>query len=251
VKRRTLTRFRAIARIKVFAFSSVAKGFPMNRFTWLAVCSTLLLACSSARAAEISGEYLEARSCDVYTGPCFANSQAGLAGREALMAWKVDDGKWNGVRLCGLGVAVVLNAESTLGEDGVFPMTAGQIKSVILVDQKASKEQQAALIDFARKSAKGVIGTVQTVKSVPLSLSNDHLAGKGVFKAGDLAAIETRALQNSDRCCSNESCYYQPLSKVENSSPAYAKTLKYTGDSLDSQWELHNIRSAMLATFER
>jgi hypothetical protein len=130
-------------------------------------------------------------------------------------------------------------------------MAAGEIKSVILVDQKANKEQQAALVDFARHSAKGVLGTVQTVKSVPLSLSNDHLAGKGVFKAGDLASIETRALKQSDRCCSNESCYYQPLSKVENSSPAYAKTLKYTGDGLDSQWELHNIRSAMLATFER
>jgi hypothetical protein len=223
----------------------------MNRFTCLAACSALLLVCSSVQAAEISGEYLEARSCDVYTGPCFANSQVGLAGREALMAWKVDDGQWKGVNLCGLGVAVVLNAESTLGEDGVFPMAAGEIKSVILVDQKANKQQHAALVDFARHSAKGVLGKVQTVKSVPLSLSNDHLAGKGVFKAGDLAAIETRALQKSDRCCSNESCYYQPLSKVDNSSPAYAKTLKYTGDGLDSQWELHNIRSAMLATFER
>jgi hypothetical protein len=223
----------------------------MSRFTCLAACSAVLLVGSAARAAEISGEYLEARSCDVYTGPCFANSQVGLAGREALMAWKVDDGQWNGVKLCGLGVAVVLNSESTLGTDGVFPMTAGEIKSVILVDQKADKRQQAALVDFARHSAKGVLGKVQTVKSVALSLKNDHLAGKGIFKAGDLAAIETRALQKADRCCSNESCYYQPLAKVENSSPAYAKTLKYTGDGLDSQWELHNIRSAMLATFER
>jgi len=223
----------------------------MSRLALLAACFALLLVCPPVRAAEISGEYLEARSCDVYTGPCFANSQAGLAGREAVMAWKVDDGQWKGVRLCGLGVAIVLNAESTLGEDGVFPMAAGEIKSVILVDQKANKQQREALIDFVRHSANAVIGSVQTVKSVPLSLTNDHLAGKGVFKAGNLAAIETRALQKSDRCCSNESCYYQPLAKVENSSPAYAKTLTYTGDGLDSQWELHNIRSAMLGTFER
>jgi hypothetical protein len=223
----------------------------MNRLSWLGACSVALLVCSSAQAAEISGEYLEARSCDVYTGPCFANSQAGLAGREALMAWKVDAGQWKGVRLNGLGVAVVLNAESTLGEDGVFPMTAGEIKSVILVDQRANAQQRDALIDFVRSAATNVIGDVQTVKSVPLSLSNDHLAGKGVFKAGNLASIETRALQQSDRCCSNESCYYQPLSKVENSSPAFANTLEYKGDGLDSQWELHNIRSAMLATFER
>jgi hypothetical protein len=223
----------------------------MTRLFWLGASCLLLLVSSSARAAEISGEYLEARSCDVYTGPCFANSQVGLAGREALLAWKVDDGQWKGVRLTGLGVAVVLNAEGTLGEDGVFPMNAGEIKSVILVDQKATAQQRAALIDFVRHAATNVIGDIQTVKSVPLSLTNDHLAGKGVFKAGNLAAIETRALQQADRCCSNESCFYQPLAKVENSSPAFANTLTYTGDGLDSKWELHNIRSAMLATFER
>ena len=43
---------------------------------------------------EISGEYLEARSCDVFTGPCFANGDIGLNGREAVMAWKVDAGKF-------------------------------------------------------------------------------------------------------------------------------------------------------------
>ena len=46
-----------------------------------------------AGAGEISGSYLETRTCQVYTGPCFANAETALAGREALMAWKIDEGK--------------------------------------------------------------------------------------------------------------------------------------------------------------
>ena len=89
----------------------------------VSACVVVLLACSAARGSEISGEYLEARTCDVFTGPCFANSQMGSAGREAVLAWKVDAGTWKGVPVSGLGIAAILNAEGTLGYDGVFPMT--------------------------------------------------------------------------------------------------------------------------------
>jgi hypothetical protein len=223
----------------------------MRSLCSLGACACLLFACSTAKSAEISGEYLEARSCDVYTGPCFANGQMGSAGKEALMAWKVDEGQWKGVKLAGMGVALVLNAEGTLGYDGVFPMRAGQIKSIILVDEKATAAQQAALVDFVKETAKDLIGKVQTVKRSPISLSNDHLAGCGVFKAGDLAQIETRGLRKGDCTCSNESNFYLPLARVDNSSAAYAKTLSYAGEDLDSRWSLHNIRSAYLATFAR
>ena len=38
-------------------------------------------------AAEVlKGDYLETRTCDVYTGPCFANGQVGLCGNDAMMA---------------------------------------------------------------------------------------------------------------------------------------------------------------------
>src|ERR1700686_3222797 len=134
----------------------------------IGACAAILLTCSAAGAGQISGEYLEARSCDVFTGPCFANAQMGSAGKEAVMAWKVDEGRWQGVPVAGLGVAVVLNSEGTLGYDGVFPMKAGAVKSVILVDEKATARQQTALIDFVKHTAHDVLGSVQTVKRVPI-----------------------------------------------------------------------------------
>ena len=63
----------------------------------VAACAFLGLLSGVVQAAQISGEYLEARSCDVYTGPCFANAEMDLAGKEALMAWRVEQGSWKGV----------------------------------------------------------------------------------------------------------------------------------------------------------
>lgn len=215
-----------------------------------AVCALFGLAVP-VQAAGITGEYLEARTCDVYTGPCFANAQMGLAGKEAVMAWKVDEGSWKGVSLNGLGVALVVNAESTLGFDGVFPMQAGQIRSVILVDQSADAKQREALVSFVKENAKDLAGSVKHVQAVPISLSNDHLEGRGVFKAGELAKIETRALKKGDCVCTNESVFYKPLTDVENFHPAYANTLSYQGKGLNNTWTSKNIRSAFLATFRR
>ena len=41
----------------------------------------------------VVGQYLEARTCDVWTGPCFANGEINLRGEHAVMAWAVQRGK--------------------------------------------------------------------------------------------------------------------------------------------------------------
>ena len=92
---------------------------------------------------------------------------------------------------------------------------------------------------------------ISEVKLVPMTLENDHLAGKGVFQAGDVAKIETRALKKGDCVCTNELVFYQPLTKIENASPAYSRTLSYTGDGLDVKFTTNGKRSAFLGTFRK
>ncbi len=208
-------------------------------------------AAAACPAAQIQGEYLEARSCDVYTGPCFANAEMDLAGKEAVMAWRVEEGRWDDVDLAGLGVAVVATSEKTMGDTGVFKMKAGRIRSVILVDERASSEQQAALIAFAKSSAKDYTKDVRDVLLVPMSLENDHVDGKGVFQAGDVARIETRSLKKGDCVCTNEMVFYQPLTKIENARPAYSRTMSYTGTGLDAKFTTNSKRSAFLGTFRK
>ncbi len=223
----------------------------MRIVQFLAAGLAVMLAVTTASAATITGEYLEARTCDVYTGPCFANGEMDLAGKEAIMAWKVDEGSWNGVSLNGLGAALIVTAERTLGDDGVFGMKPGHVKSVILVDEKATKEQQQALVSFVKDSAKDLTKDVVKVQITSIKLENDHLSGKGVFKAGELAEIKTRALMECDCVCSNEIVYYQPLNDVENFRPAYSLTLSFQGKALDNRFRHNETRSAFMATFRR
>jgi hypothetical protein len=202
-------------------------------------------------APRISGDYLEARTCDVYTGPCFANGEIGLTGHEAVMAWKVDEGAWAGRDLKGLCVALVVKANDTLGFGGTFTSNPDVIKSVLLTDAKATPEQAAALVQFVKDQAPSLTREIQKVQSAPLSLTNDFVSGKGKFTAGTVAKIETRGLKGSDCVCSNESVIYPPLSKVENVKAAYTVDMTYAGTGLNSQWSTINKRSAFLATFAR
>jgi hypothetical protein len=212
--------------------------------------STLvLLAAIPASAANIEGEYLEARSCDVYTGPCFANAEMDIAGRDALMAWKVDSGSFNGVSLNGLGAALILNSERTLGDDGIFGMKPGKIRSVLLVDEKATKEQREALVGFVKKVAKDYTQEIVRVQSAPMTLKNDHLEGAGTFQAGKLASIKTRELRDGDCVCTNEIVYYKPLTDVDNFHPVYSKEMSFQGQGLNNQWSYFGMRSAFQATF--
>jgi hypothetical protein len=226
--------------------------FRSLRWSCGAVLALIVSAVVAGDAApQISGEYLEARTCDVYTGPCFANGEIGLTGHEAVMAWKVDEGAWAGHDLKGLCVALVVKANDTLGFGGTFTSNPDVIKSVILTDAKATPDQAAALVRFVKDQAPALTREVQKVHSAPLAMSNDFVSGKGKFSAGGLAKIETRALKGSDCVCSNESVIYSPLTKVENAKAAYTVDMTYAGTGLNSTWTTINKRSAFLATFTR
>ena len=43
-------------------------------------------------ARGVSGNYIEARTADVFTGPCFANGEVEMNGKEAVFGWKIGSG---------------------------------------------------------------------------------------------------------------------------------------------------------------
>ena len=91
---------------------------------------------------DIRGDYVEARSADVYTGPCFANGEANQAGDLAVFGWSIGKGAWRGVSLDGLSVVGVVRASNTLGNvtDTPYP-----VKAVLIVDSRANARQALAL----------------------------------------------------------------------------------------------------------
>src|SRR5262249_47956522 len=101
----------------------------MIRLLNLLSITAALPAASVAVAGDLRGDYLEPRTCDVYTGPCFANGQVGLTGKDAIMAWNIERGSHEGVSLAGLKVVVVTTASDTLGFGGTLIFNAENIRS--------------------------------------------------------------------------------------------------------------------------
>jgi hypothetical protein len=213
------------------------------------LCAMLALVFSAAAwADDLKGDYLETRTCDVYTGPCFANGQGGLTGKDAIMAWSIDRGSYENVDLAGLKVVVVLNASDTLGFGGTLVSYPDPIRSVIIVDQGASNRQRDALVHFAVEHAKHS-GEVVKVVAAPIEMSLDHFDAVGTLRAGDYAEISTRKLHEGDCVCSNEATFYPPLCEVRNAVPAFTVEGQYSGPGLGTRWSNGHTRSAFLASF--
>ena len=215
--------------------------------------AVLLLACflvvaASVEAQQIRGDYIESRSTDVYVAQCFANGETGLTGNQALLAWHVQEGSWNGVKLDGLTVAAAVRARATLGDPYGEPYPA---QSVLMVDDAANAAQREALIALAKHQAGKLLDNVERVEYVPviLDVPDDPDKGHAVLRAGRLATIVTRPLNHHDHICGNETNYYPPLTKVEHATSAVALTDEFNGDGLGSQWSTHGRRSAYIGSF--
>jgi hypothetical protein len=199
-----------------------------------------------ASANGIRGDYLESRTSDVYTGPCFANAEVNLTGKKAVMAWRVREGSWQGVDLSGLAVVAVVKASATLGDPFADPQPA---RAVVVVDQKAKPEQQKALVDFARSAGGDLLAEVIRVDTAKIDTAFGTEPGYASVKAGDIVELKTRALNEGDHLCGNEVVYYPPLTAVSNAVPAYAVAHSFQGDGLNSKWKCPLKRSAFVAEF--
>ncbi|HVO96839.1 MAG TPA: DUF1326 domain-containing protein [Bryobacteraceae bacterium] len=198
---------------------------------------------------RLRGEYVEARTADIYTGPCFANSEVELTGNLAVLGWKIEKGSWEGVPLDGLSVVGVVHSESTLG-DFMHPDAVGA-RAVLIVDEKASAEQRLALAQFARKMGAGLLNDVVRTEARGIAFSTgDMHSREAKLVAGELAKVETRALAETDKICHNEEVWYKPLTQLDHAMAAYTVEQSYQGKGLDTTWSYPGKRSAYVGTFQ-
>ncbi len=212
-------------------------------------CVLLLALCTSAFGQQIRGDYIETRSADVYTGQCFANGEVNLVGDEAILAWHVQSGSWDGVPLNGLTVAAAVHANATLGDPYANPYPA---RAVLLVDDQATQQQKDALVAFAHQMGGELLRHAQQVIPAAMELAvNPERHGVALLRAGQFATVQTRPVNDKDHLCGNEVTFYPPLTQLTHSMPAVALTDSYRGPGLDVDWESHGRRSAFVGTFVR
>src|SRR5436853_5055458 len=136
---------------------------------------------ASDQSATVRGQYVEARTCDVFTGSCFANADTGLTGKNAVLAWKVESGTVGGTRIDGLGVVAVVAARETLGLKQAAPG-----KAIVIVDEKATAAQRDALVAFVKAQVGDLAHEVVDVRSAKVDLTICNCEGEScaTLKAG-------------------------------------------------------------------
>jgi hypothetical protein len=226
-----------------------------------AFCVALLcLGSGVASAGEIRGDYIEARTADVFTGPCFSNAEVFIYGNHAVMAWKVTEGSWKGVDLRGKCVAAAVNGTTTFSRD-----QADQATAVLIVDGAASSRERDALIDLAKTLAGARLSHIVSVTTAHMSLKLEEHSESGrdvahathdmpqtpraSFWAAGIAQIVTRSLDDRDHACGNETIAYPPLSKAVCTQPAFTLGHEFKGQGLDTRWDDPNCRSSFVGHF--
>jgi len=215
----------------------------------VAAFSTLAFAAETLPSHSVNGTYIEARTADVFTGPCFANGEVEMNGKEAVFGWKINAGKWQGVDLQGLSVVGVVRADHTLGN--VYE-PINEMRAVLIVDSRATAEQQAALRSFALKAGGDLFKNIVKVDTAPIefTIQNDNIhSAVAKLTAGSLAAIKTRAIVATDHTCGNEDAFYPPLNELDHAMPAYALEDEFQGSGLGETWKNGPRRSSFLGTF--
>src|SRR5438128_7549005 len=99
----------------------------------LVVLASPLATMSAGGKSSVSGEYVEARTAEVFTGGCIMGSEAETVGKNAVLAWKVNQGSFNGVALDGLSVVVAIAGDRNLGIEEIGGAKAAT-RSAVFVD---------------------------------------------------------------------------------------------------------------------
>ncbi len=199
----------------------------------------------------ISGAYVEARTAEVFTGGCIMNSEAETMGKQAVLAWKVDRGSFNGVSLDGLSVVAALSGDRNLGMTemgGAKP----SVRSVLYVDARANGAQQLALVAMANELSKGLVGMIVQVRPTTIAFADrggeiDVAAGPAGAAGSEVALDVSKHVTHDPTCGAMQ--WFHPFSTVDDAAIGMTATHTFTGASLGTKWSDPNRRSAFFGTF--
>jgi hypothetical protein len=220
----------------------------MPRAFVLSAITAVISACPALASERLRGTYVEARTCQVYTGPCFANGEVGSVGKDAIMAWNIERGSYAGTELSGRSVAVVIKASHTLGFRGLADAQSKQ--AIVIVDQSADEVAAQALTDFALQQTGLMDNEIAAVHRAEINMQFDRTNVTAKLSVDRFAELETRRARSGDCICSNESAYYPPLAKLQGFVPGVTIEGDVRARAMGTRWSIPDSRTAYLGTFD-
>jgi hypothetical protein len=196
-------------------------------------------------AGSVRGDYVEARTAEVFTGGCIMGSEAETMGRQAVLAWRIAQGTFNGVSLDGLAVVAAIAGDHNLGIRELGGAAPSSVKAAIMVDERATPDQRDGLVAMVRALSRGLADNVVEVKPVPITLIRDESSFTVKAGAAELA-VQTN-VKHSVACGAMK--WFTPFSAGADAAIGVTTVQEFWGPSLGSKWRQVDRRSAFFGTF--
>lgn len=218
----------------------------MKVLTAVVAAFLLTRALLASEPARITGEYVEARTAEVFAGGCIMNSEAETMGRQAIMAWRITSGSFEGVRLDGLTVAAAVAGDRNLGMREMGGEEPTAVNAVITVDPRATAAQRDALVRLVRELSGGLITDVVRVDVAPVRFAtSQHYVEVSV---PDSVMLTVNKEMKHDPSCGAMQ-WFKPFTKLATSAMGVAEQHAFEGHGLNTKWSAPNKRSAFFGTF--
>jgi hypothetical protein len=134
----------------------------------------------------LQGRLLEVCTCNTLC-PCWVGDDPDGGTCDSSMAYHFDKGAIDGVDVSGLTMALAVHIPGNV--------LKGNWRAIVFIDERATKEQEAAILKVYTGKAGGpiaelvkLIGEVVDVRRAPINF--DVVKGKGTFTVGDTIRAE-------------------------------------------------------------
>ena|SRR5437660_6000814 len=217
----------------------------MGKFFFLGLALMTLcglwLTNSRAEFNSIKGDYVEVRTASVFAGACHYNGEVVTTGRDALMAWQVNSGSWNGVDLAGVRTVAVVSSDSNLSD------TQAARHSELIVDKSASRAQELAIIDAIKTKYAVTLGKIVSVRNEPVEFKHEEKAYS--ISSSGIAAINVESMPDDLCCRMPQLVWYEPLIPLAGRKVGYTKSALYAGGAVGDAWQRDGENSAFYGSF--
>ena len=220
------------------------------KYRTLCLAAATFFLAANAHAGDrgrVTGEYVEARTAEVFAGGCIMNSEAETAGRQAVLAWKITSGRFDGVALDGLAITAAVAGDRNLGMREMGGEEPHAVRAILTVDARANAAQQAALAALAKELSGGLITEVVRVDVAPIRF--DVTAQTIDVSATDALRLTVNKTMVHDPSCGAMQ-WFKPFStQLTQSAMGTAEAHAFSGAGLGSKWSAPNKKSAFYGTF--
>ncbi len=211
--------------------------------------AAILIGTSPAVAGNdptITGEYVEARTAEVFAGGCVMNSEAETMGRQAVMAWRITSGSYRGVALDGLTVVAAVAGDRNLGMRELGGEEPTAVRAIITVDLRATPAQREALVALARDLSGGLITDVVRVDTAPIRFATTRHYIE--VSASDTVQLTVNKEMTHDPSCGAMQ-WFTPFTAITPAAMGVADVHAFSGAGLGTKWSAPGKRSAFWGNF--